>query len=136
MSYCLNIMQKLLDKRGSELHLWLCLRIRAQKKSVPTVREILNELRTKPTTSVPNAGKVLGDLSANSAYDAARKGELGVPTFWVGGKLRVPSIAVLERLGLSGELTPPAVEALPPAPPPPVSRPTTHKRAASQRRAA
>ena len=68
-----------------------------------TVKEILAELRSKPTTSVPNAGKVLGDLSKNAAYDAARAGTLGVPTFWAGGKLRVPSLAVLQRLGLADE---------------------------------
>ena len=49
-----------------------------------TVKEILAELRSKPTTSVPNAGKVLGDLSKNAAYDAARAGTLGVPTSGLG----------------------------------------------------
>ena len=68
-----------------------------------TVKEILSELRSKPTTSVPNAGKVLGDLSKNAAYDAARAGTLGVPTLGLGGKLRVPSLAVLQRLGLADE---------------------------------
>jgi hypothetical protein len=68
-----------------------------------TIREILNELRTKPTTSVPNTGKVLGDIGPNPSYEAAKNGTLGVPTFWVGGKLRVASIDVLRKLGLEDE---------------------------------
>jgi hypothetical protein len=70
---------------------------------MPTVREILNELRTKPSTTVPNTGKVLGDLGPNPSYEAAKNGTLGVPTFWVGGKIRVASIDVLRKLGLEDE---------------------------------
>jgi hypothetical protein len=68
-----------------------------------TMRDILAELRSKPTVSVPTAGKALGDLNRNSAYDAANKGRLGVPVIEVGGKKRVPSIAVLRKLGLADE---------------------------------
>lgn len=50
------------------------------------------------TMSVPEAGRLLG-LSRNSAYDAARRGEIPVLRF--GRKLRVPRVA-LERL-LSGK---------------------------------
>jgi hypothetical protein len=67
------------------------------------MREILAELRSKPTVSVPTAGKALGDLSKNASYDAANKGTLGVPVFEAGGKKRVPSIAVLRKLGLADE---------------------------------
>jgi hypothetical protein len=67
------------------------------------MREILAELRSKPSVSVPTAGKALGDLSKNASYEAAKKGTLGVPVFAAGGKLRVPSIAVLRRLGLAGD---------------------------------
>lgn len=66
-----------------------------------TMREILAELRAKPSVSVPTAGKALGDLSKNASYEAARKGTLGVPVFDAGGKKRVPSIAVLKKLGLA-----------------------------------
>jgi hypothetical protein len=64
-----------------------------------TLEEILAELRSKPTVSVPTAGKALGDLSKNASYDAAIKGTLGVPVIEAGGKKRVPSIAVLRKLG-------------------------------------
>jgi hypothetical protein len=69
-----------------------------------TWTDILTELKSKPTVSVPFAGRALGDLSRNGSYEAARTGKLGVPVFDVGGKKRVPSIAVLRKLGLeSGE---------------------------------
>jgi hypothetical protein len=63
-------------------------------------KEILAELKSSPTVSVPTAGKALGDLSRNAAYEAARRDTLGVPVIDVGGKRRVPSIAVLHALGL------------------------------------
>jgi hypothetical protein len=62
--------------------------------------QYLQELKMNATVSVPTAGKVLGDLSRNASYEAARQGTLGVPVIAVGGKKRVPSIAVLRRLGL------------------------------------
>jgi hypothetical protein len=76
---------------------------RAAPKPLPTMREILAELRSKPSVSVPKAGKALGDLSRNASYDAATKGKLGVPVFDVGGKKCVPSIAVLRKLGLADD---------------------------------
>jgi hypothetical protein len=63
-------------------------------------KEILNELKSKPTVSVPTAGRALADLSKNGSYEAARRGALGVPVLEVGGKKRVASIAVLRALGL------------------------------------
>jgi hypothetical protein len=68
-----------------------------------SIKEILEELRSKPSVSVPTAGKALGDLSKNASYIAAREGRLGVPVYEAGGKLRVPSIAVLRQLGLDGD---------------------------------
>jgi hypothetical protein len=62
--------------------------------------KILAELKSKPTVSVPLAGRALGDLSRNGAYEAARNDKLGVPVMQVGGKKRVSSIAVLRKLGL------------------------------------
>ena len=46
------------------------------------------------TVSIPEAGKLLG-YSRNTAYDAARRGEL--PTIRLGRKIRVPK-AALQRL--------------------------------------
>jgi hypothetical protein len=63
-------------------------------------KEILTELKENPTVSVPTAGRALADLSRNGSYEAARRGALGVPVIDVGGKRRVPSIAVLRALGL------------------------------------
>ena len=62
--------------------------------------KIIAELKQSPTCSVPLAGAALANMTRNTAYEAAKNGTLGVPTFWAGGKLRVPSIAVLQRLGL------------------------------------
>jgi hypothetical protein len=70
-----------------------------------TMREILAELRSNLTVSVPTAGKALADLSKNTSYDAAIKGTLGVPVIEVGGKKRVSSIAVLRKLGLTDDTT-------------------------------
>ena len=70
---------------------------------MPTVKEILAELRTKPTTNVPNTGKILGDLKPNASYQAAKDKKLGVEVFWIGGKLRCRSIEVLRVLGLENE---------------------------------
>jgi excisionase family DNA binding protein len=44
------------------------------------------------TVSIPEAGKLLG-YSRNTAYDAARRGEL--PTIRLGRKIRVPKAALL-----------------------------------------
>ena len=65
-----------------------------------TWKDVLAELKSRPTVSVPTAGRALGDLSRNGAYEAARRGALGVPVIEVGGKKRVPSVAVLRVLGL------------------------------------
>lgn len=53
-------------------------------------------------------GKALGDLSPNASYEAAKKKELGVNTFRIGGKIRVPSIEVLRKLGLAEQPSPTA----------------------------
>ena len=68
-------------------------------------KQILAELKSSPTVSVPTAGRALADLSENAAYRAAANNKLGVPVLDVGGKKRVPSIAVLRKLGVveSGE---------------------------------
>jgi hypothetical protein len=45
-------------------------------------------------------------LSRNAAYSAANNGTLGVPVLEVAGKKRVPSVAVLQKLGLDGADSP------------------------------
>jgi hypothetical protein len=47
------------------------------------------------TLSVPQAGKRYFELGKNASYEAARRGDL--PVIRIGGKLRVPIIA-LERM--------------------------------------
>jgi len=70
-------------------------------KSKSRWEDVLAELRSKPTCSIPLAGQALGDLSPNASYVAATAGRLGVPIMEVGGKKkRIPSIAVLRKLGL------------------------------------
>jgi hypothetical protein len=68
-----------------------------------SIKDILEELRTKPSVSVPTAGAALAGLSKNASYLAAREGRLGVPVFMVGGRRRVPSIAILKQLGLADD---------------------------------
>ena len=65
-----------------------------------TWREILKELRSNATVSVPTAGHALAGLTPKAAYAVAQRGALGVPVLSVGGKKRVPSMAVLKKLGL------------------------------------
>lgn len=47
------------------------------------------------TLSVPDAGRIYFGISRNSAYEAARRGE--IPTIRIGNILRVPIVA-LERM--------------------------------------
>ena len=64
-----------------------------------------NEIqRDSPKTlSVPEAGRRYFDLGRNASYDAAKRGDL--PTIKIGGKIRVPVIALermLEKAGKDG----------------------------------
>jgi hypothetical protein len=77
--------------------------------------EVLRKLRTQPTVSVPEAGFALANLAKNAAYDAAKNGTLGVPVLDVGGLKRVPSIAVLRKLGLDETAPMPTVAERPTA---------------------
>ena len=65
-----------------------------------TWKQILAELKSQPTVSVPTAGRALADLSENAAYRAAKNNKLGVPVMEVGGRKRVISVDVLRKLGL------------------------------------
>jgi hypothetical protein len=54
-----------------------------------------DRLEQPKTLSVPEAGKLYFNLSRNSSYEAASRGEL--PTIRIGKLLRVPVVA-LERM--------------------------------------
>ncbi|WP_288427145.1 hypothetical protein [uncultured Agrobacterium sp.] len=58
----------------------------------------LDEALTKPTISVPDAGKLFFGLARNAAYDAAKKGDIN--TIKVGGRLVVPVAPLAAKLGL------------------------------------
>ena len=57
--------------------------------------------KTPKTMSVPEAGKVYFDLSKNASYEAARRGD--IPTIRVGRLLRVPVVAMEQKLERVGE---------------------------------
>jgi hypothetical protein len=51
--------------------------------------------------SVPQAGEILGGLSATQSYLLAQRGDFPVPILKVGRRLIVPTAPILELLGLS-----------------------------------
>ena len=59
----------------------------------------VDEALSRPTLSVPDAGSVFYGLSRNSAYDAAKRGD--IPTIRIGRKIVVPVALVAHKLGLS-----------------------------------
>lgn len=70
-------------------------------------RKILRQIMTELTVSVPVAGRALGDLCENAAYDEARRtGQIGgCEVINVGGKRRVTTASIRRRLGLEGGKT-------------------------------
>lgn len=62
----------------------------------------LDDLRTRATISVPEAGQLLG-IERKSAYNAARRGEL--PTITLGRRLLVPTQALLDLLSAGSKAT-------------------------------
>jgi len=52
------------------------------------------------TISVPEAGKKYFDLSRGASYAAAARGD--IPTIKIGGKLRVPIVAIERKLEMVG----------------------------------
>jgi hypothetical protein len=52
------------------------------------------------TLSVPEAGKRYFDLARNGSYEAVRRGEL--PVIRIGGRLRVPVVALDRMLAEAG----------------------------------
>ncbi len=56
------------------------------------------------TLSVPQAGKRYFDLAKNASYEAAKRGEL--PVIKIGGRLRVPIVALERMLASAGSHDP------------------------------
>ena len=56
--------------------------------------------RDVKTMSVPSAGKLYYDLGRNGSYEAAKRGD--IPVIKVGGRLRVPVIAMERKLAEAG----------------------------------
>jgi hypothetical protein len=70
------------------------------------MRDVIAELRTKPSVSLPVAGKALADLSRNGSYRVAARGEFPIPVYEIGGKKRCASAPILRLLGLADDLQP------------------------------
>ena len=68
-------------------------------RSTPALDAIVSAVpenwRDETSLSVPQAGTIIGKLSRNGSYDAAKRGE--IPTIKLGRKLVVP-VAPLRRL--------------------------------------
>lgn len=60
--------------------------------------EPLPDPRLEPTLSIVRAGRLLG-VSRNTAYEAARSGQ--IPTIPVGRRRLVPTVKLLELLGVT-----------------------------------
>jgi hypothetical protein len=70
-----------------------------------TMARALKEVRSKPSVSIPVAGRVIADIGVNASYEHAKLGRLGVPVIVVGGgdksaRYRVASVHVLRKVGL------------------------------------
>jgi hypothetical protein len=59
--------------------------------------EEFQRIISQPTTSVPEAGLVMG-LARNAAYEAARRGE--IPTLKFGNRKRVSTAVLRQMLGV------------------------------------
>jgi hypothetical protein len=64
--------------------------------------DLLQQLKTQLTVSVPVAGKALADLSRNGAYEIAKRDGMiaGCEVFEAGGKLRVATAQIRKKLGI------------------------------------
>ena len=58
----------------------------------------IDDALSRPTISVPEAGKLFFGLARNAAYDAAKSGD--IPTIRIGGRIMVPVVPLAEKLGL------------------------------------
>jgi excisionase family DNA binding protein len=67
-------------------------------KGAPLMTTALPDPESEPTVDLwPTAAHALG-IGRNTAYDAARRGE--IPTIRFGQRLRVPTAALREMLGM------------------------------------
>lgn len=62
----------------------------------------IDEALSRPTISVPDAGKLFFGLARNAAYDAAKSGD--IPTIKIGGRIMVPVVPLAEKLGLRANI--------------------------------
>jgi hypothetical protein len=62
----------------------------------------LEEALTRPTISVPDAGRLFFGLARNAAYDAAKTGD--IETIKVGGRIVVPVAPLAAKLGLQARI--------------------------------
>lgn len=62
----------------------------------------LEEALSRPTISVPDAGKLFFGLARNAAYSAAERGDFR--TIKVGGRIVVPVAPLAASLGLSANI--------------------------------
>jgi hypothetical protein len=60
--------------------------------------EWIAQILSEPTTSVPNAGRLLGITGRNQSYEAAKRGEIRTLKF--GRTLRVPTSWLRQVLDL------------------------------------
>lgn len=62
----------------------------------------VDEALSRPTISVPDAGRLFFGLARNAAYDAAKSGD--IPTIRVGGRIMVPVAPLAAKLGLQANI--------------------------------
>ena len=62
----------------------------------------LEEALSRPTISVPEAGKLFFGIGRNSAYDAARRGDF--ETIKIGDRIVVPVAPLAAKLGLQARI--------------------------------
>lgn len=58
----------------------------------------IEEALSRPTITVVDAGKLFFGVGRNSAYEAARRGD--IPTIKIGRRVMVPVVPLAEKLGL------------------------------------
>lgn len=62
----------------------------------------LEEALSRPTISVPDAGKLFFGIGRNAAYDAAKRGDF--ETIEIGGRIVVPVAPLAAKLGLQARI--------------------------------
>jgi len=63
----------------------------------------LEEALSRPTISVPDAGRLFFGLARNAAYEAAERGDF--ETMKVGGRILVPVVPLAAKLGLRANMS-------------------------------